>query len=185
MHLFTNLKISFIPFILDYEHVYHSFFLFLISWQHSSVFLKQSVSKHQHISFAFLCLNYKKTWCQPTVGPPLAQRAVWAASRPCPAIGSSLQIDIGPPSPRWRHDEQKLPANCCWFCNPIHHAEVLNLMPHFIQLFYKQFQSVSPDLSMHLFFINLCFFWLLSNIIQFSWCKLWIDISTYYLQCFI
>ena len=37
-------------------HIIH-FFAFLISLQHYSVFLKQSMSRHQHISFAFLCLN--------------------------------------------------------------------------------------------------------------------------------
>ena len=40
-------------------------------------------------------------------------------------------------------------------------------MPHFIQLFCKQFQSISPDLSMHLFVINLCFSDYLATLFSF------------------
>ena len=41
------------------------------------------------------------------------------------------------------------------------------VMPHFIQLFCKQFQSISPDLSMHLFVINLCFSDYLATLFSF------------------
>ena len=103
------------------------------------VFLKQNVSKHQHISTAFLHLHYMN---------------MMACGRPI--IDSILYYGGNQISARWLLDEQMSPINCCWCHNPIHYAGVLSLMSHFIQLFYQQFHSNSPDLSMHLFVINLC-----------------------------
>ena len=59
--------------------------------------------------------------------------------------------------PTWP-DGQKPLANCCWYRNPSPHARDLGLMPHFMQLIYQQFHSISPALSMHLFVVNLSFF---------------------------
>ena len=62
-----------------------------ISLQHCSVFWKQSLSRHQHISLAFLGLNFINMMSvrrRPAVGSPSARRRPAIGSMPC--LGGKL-----------------------------------------------------------------------------------------------
>ena len=79
-------------------------FAFLINLQHYSVFLKQSMSSHQHISFSFLHLSCKNMMsaCR---RPPISLMCSFGGSRYRPVIGSLPCLGGKPTSDlRWPDD---------------------------------------------------------------------------------
>ena len=134
-----------------------------ISLQHCSVFSKQSLSRHQHISLAFLGLNFINMMSvrrRPAVGSPSARRRPAIGSMPClggkltmaccqPTIGSMLCLGGKLTMTRYRPiigsmqclggkptSSKSRPPTVVDVTNPVRHAGVHSFMAHFMQLLY-------------------------------------------------
>ena len=124
------------------------------------------------------CLGGKLTLacCRPTISSVLCLGSKPTSACHRPAIGSLPGLDGKPTSPWYRSTTASMVcvtlawcqqcrvwaasrhwpnANCCGCHNPIRHAGVLSLMPHYMQFLHQQFHSLPSAFSMHFFVVNL------------------------------
>ena len=109
-------------------------------WLNAMLGSKRTLARHQPAIGWLPCLGGKRT---------LGYRWHALGSMPC----LLWQADVGPTTAQWA----KAACQLLLMSNPIHHAGVLSLTLHFMQLLYQQFHPIPLAFSMHMLIIKLSF----------------------------